>query len=35
MRIVDKSLYDYPTLLIRFDVVDADEIVLQMEKQTV
>ncbi len=35
MRIVDRSLYDYPTLLIRFDVVDADEIVLEVEKHTV
>ena len=35
MKIVDKTIYENPSLVIRFDVVDADEIVLELEKNSV
>lgn len=35
MKIIDRTIYENPSLVIRFDVVDADEIVLELEKNTV
>jgi len=35
MKIIDSTIYENPSLVIRFDVVDADEIVLELEKNTV
>lgn len=35
MKIVDRTIYENPTLEIRFNVVDADEIILGLDKQTV
>jgi hypothetical protein len=34
MTITDKSIYTYPTLIITFDVVDADQIVLSLSKNS-
>jgi hypothetical protein len=33
MTITDKSIYTYPTLIITFDVVDADQIVLSFKQK--
>ncbi len=35
MKIIDRTIYENPSLVIRFDVVDADEIVLELEQNTV
>ena len=35
MRISERFLYDYPSLRITFEVVDADEMVLAVSKSTV
>lgn len=34
MTITDKSIYAYPTLIITFEVVDADQIVLTLNKNS-
>lgn len=35
MKIIDREIYQNPSLEIRFDVVDADDIVLELDKHTV
>lgn len=35
MKIVDKTIYENPSLVISFEVVDADQIILGLEKNTV
>ena len=35
MVIIDRSLYNYPWLIIKFDVVDAEVIVLSVNKNIV
>lgn len=35
VRVVDREVYQLPTLEIGVDVVDADDIVLQLDKHTV
>lgn len=35
LKIIDRSLYNYPSLTITFDVIDADEIVLLINNGTV
>ena len=35
MTITDRSLYNYPTLIVTFEVVDADQIVLSVNKNSV